>query len=61
MALTGGPGCVRRACAKQYPAVRAVRSESDRGGNQTEGKQMAAGGIAPLRGGEVAGVEADVG
>jgi hypothetical protein len=29
------------------------------GGNQTEGKHMAASGVAPLRGGEVAGVEAD--
>jgi hypothetical protein len=28
-------------------------------GNQTEGKQMAAGGVAPLRGGEVARVETD--
>jgi hypothetical protein len=37
--------------------VRAVRSELD-GGDQTRGKQTAAGGIAPLRGGEVAGVEA---
>jgi hypothetical protein len=35
MALTGGPECVRRACAKRYPAVRGVRSESD-GGDQTE-------------------------
>jgi hypothetical protein len=37
MALTGGPGRVRRACAKQYPAVRAVRSESD-GGKSDRGK-----------------------
>jgi hypothetical protein len=29
VALTGRPGHVRRACAKRYPAVRAVRSESD--------------------------------
>jgi hypothetical protein len=34
MALTGGPGRVRRACVKRYPVVRAVRSESD-GGDQT--------------------------
>jgi hypothetical protein len=27
-------------------------------GNQTEGKQMAAGGVAPLHGGDVAGAEA---
>jgi hypothetical protein len=31
MALTGGPGRVRRACAKRYPVVWAVRSESDDG------------------------------
>jgi hypothetical protein len=37
--------------------VRAVRSKSD-GGDQTRGKQTAAGGAAPLRDGEVAGVEA---
>jgi hypothetical protein len=37
--------------------VRAVRSESD-GGDQTRGKQTAAGGATPLRGGEVARVEA---
>jgi hypothetical protein len=42
---------------KRYPAVRVVRSESD-GGDQTRGKQTAAGDAAPLRGGEVAGVEA---
>jgi hypothetical protein len=50
---------VRRACAKRYP-----RSEPfDL--NRTEGirprKQTAAGGAAPLLGGEVAGVEAGVG
>jgi hypothetical protein len=56
MALTGEPGHVRRACVKRYPAVRAVRSESDRG-EIRPGKQTAAGGAAPLRGGEVAGVE----
>jgi hypothetical protein len=47
---------VRRACAKRYPAVQAVRSESD-GGDQT-GEQTAAGGVIPLRSGEVAEVEA---
>jgi hypothetical protein len=57
VALTGGPGRVRHACVKRYPSVRVVRSESD-GGNQIEGKQTAAGGAAPLCGGEVAGVEA---
>jgi hypothetical protein len=31
MALTDGLGRVRRACAKRYPVVRAIRSESDRG------------------------------
>jgi hypothetical protein len=41
------------------PAVRVVRSGSD-GGDQTGGKQTAAGGAAPLRGGEVAVVEAGV-
>jgi hypothetical protein len=38
------------------PAVRAVRSRSD--GGVRPGKQTAAGGAAPLRGGEVARVEA---
>jgi hypothetical protein len=37
--------------------VRAVRPELDRG-DQTRGKQTVAGGAAPLRGGEVIGVEA---
>jgi hypothetical protein len=37
--------------------IRAVRSESDRG-DQTRGKQTTAGDVAPLRGDEVAGVEA---
>jgi hypothetical protein len=37
--------------------VRAVRSESD-GGDQTRGKQTAAGDVAPLHGGKVVGVEA---
>jgi hypothetical protein len=41
------------------PAVQAVRSGSD-GGDQIEGKHTAAGGAAPLRGGEVVGVEAGV-
>jgi hypothetical protein len=40
------------------PAVRAVRSRSDRG--VRSGKQTDAGGAAPLRGGEVAGVETGV-
>jgi hypothetical protein len=31
VALTGGPGRVRRACMKRYPAVRAMRSRSDGG------------------------------
>jgi hypothetical protein len=31
VALKGGLGRVRRACAKRYPVVRAVRSESDGG------------------------------
>jgi hypothetical protein len=31
VALTGGPGRVRRTCAKRYPAVWAVRSKSDGG------------------------------
>jgi hypothetical protein len=39
------------------PAVRAVRSRSD-GEGVRPGKQTAAGGAAPLCGGEVAGVEA---
>jgi hypothetical protein len=41
------------------PAVRAMRLGSDRG-DQTVGKKTAAGGAAPFRGGEVAGVEAGV-
>jgi hypothetical protein len=39
------------------PTARAVRSRSD-GGAVRPRKQTAAGGAAPLRGGEVAGVEA---
>jgi hypothetical protein len=39
--------------------VRVVRSESN-GGDQTGGKQTSAGGAAPLRGSDVAGVEAGV-
>jgi hypothetical protein len=58
VALTGGPGCQARV-REVVPVVRAVRSESD-GGDQTGGKQTAAGGVAPLRGGEVVGVEAGV-
>jgi hypothetical protein len=57
-ALTGGPGRQAR-MREAVPAVWAVRSESD-GGDQTGGKQTATGGAAPLRGGEVAGVEAGV-
>jgi hypothetical protein len=38
--------------------VQAVRSRSD-GGNQTGGNRRARSGVAPLRGGEVTGVEAD--
>jgi hypothetical protein len=45
VALTGGPGRVRRACAKQYPTVQAVRSRSD-GGNQTGETDVC--GVAPL-------------
>jgi hypothetical protein len=41
------------------PAVRAVQSGSD-GGDQTGGKQTSTGGAAPLRGGEVAGVDSGV-
>jgi hypothetical protein len=37
MALTDGPGRVSRACVKRYPAVRAVRSESD-GGKSDRGE-----------------------
>jgi hypothetical protein len=47
-----------RACVREaLSVILAVRSESD-GGDQTRGKQTAAGGAAPLHGGEVAGVEA---
>jgi hypothetical protein len=45
--------CVREALS----VIWAIRSESD-GGDQTKGKRTAAGGAAPLHGGEVAGVEA---
>jgi hypothetical protein len=58
-ALIGGPG--RQARVREVvPVVRAMRSESD-GGDQTGGKQTAAGAAAPLRGGEVAEVEAGAG
>jgi hypothetical protein len=53
--LTGGSGRQVRV-REAIPAVRAVRSRSDRG--VRPGKQTTAGGAAPLRGGEVAGVEA---
>jgi hypothetical protein len=56
-ALTGRPGCQARV-RKAVPAVRAVRFESDRG--VIPGGSMAAGGTTPLRGSEVAGVEAGV-
>jgi hypothetical protein len=56
VALTGGLGRPAR-MREAVPAVRAVRSGLD-GGDQTGGKQTAAGGAAPLRGGEVIGVEA---
>jgi hypothetical protein len=48
---------VQGAHAKRYPAIWAMRSESD-GGDQTGEGRMTAGGAAPLRGSEVAGVEA---
>jgi hypothetical protein len=55
-ALTGGPG--RRARVREAVSVIwAMRSRSD-GGDQTGEGRTAAGGAAPLRGGEVAGVEA---
>jgi hypothetical protein len=43
--------------AKRYPMISAVRSESDGGDQHLEGL-TAAGGAAPSRGGEVAGVGA---
>jgi hypothetical protein len=55
-ALTGGPGA-GRTCAKRYPAIWVVRLGSD-GGDQTEEGRSATGGATPLRGGEVARVEA---
>jgi hypothetical protein len=55
-ALIGEPGRQERV-REAVPAVWAVRSGSD-GGDQTGGKQMAAGGAAPLHGGEVAAVGA---
>jgi hypothetical protein len=59
VALTGGPG--RQALVREaVPAVRAVRSESN-GGDQNRGERMAEGGTVPLRGDEVAGVEAGTG
>jgi hypothetical protein len=36
MALTSGPGHVRRACVKRYPAVWAMRSKSDGGGGGSD-------------------------
>jgi hypothetical protein len=55
MALTGGPGRQARK-AKRYPRFEPF--DQDRTGGIRPGKQMAVGGAAPLRGGEVAGVEA---
>jgi hypothetical protein len=55
-ALTGEPGG-RPRMHEAVSAIWAVRSRSD-GGDQTREGRMAAGGAAPLRGGEVAGVEA---
>jgi hypothetical protein len=56
VALTGGPG--RQACGREAVSRGpAVRSSSD-GGNQTGGNKQARSGAAPLRDGEVAGVEA---
>jgi hypothetical protein len=57
VALTGGPGRQAR-MHEAVPTVRAVRSESDEGDQTGEGTTV--GGAAPLRGGEVAGVEACV-
>jgi hypothetical protein len=57
VALTGRPERQARVF-EAVPTVRAVRSESD-GGDQT-GEGTVVGGVAPLRGGEVAEVEAGV-
>jgi hypothetical protein len=46
-----------RTGVKRYPAISAVRSRSD-GGDQIREGWLAAGGAAPLCGGEVAGVGA---
>jgi hypothetical protein len=54
--LTSGARGVSARVREALSVVRAIRSESD-GGDQTRGKQMATGGAAPLRGGEVVGVE----
>jgi hypothetical protein len=43
--------------AKRYPAISVVRSRSDEEDQSREG-WLAAGGAAPLRGGEIAGVGA---
>jgi hypothetical protein len=48
-----------RACAKWYPAISVVRSGLDGGEQHQEGLTVA-GGAAPSRGGEVAGVRAGV-
>jgi hypothetical protein len=47
---------VRRACAKRYP--RSEPFDLNRTEGVRSGKQTAAGGAAPLRGGEVTRVEA---
>jgi hypothetical protein len=47
---------VRCACAKRYP--RSEPFDQDRMGGVRPWKQTTAGGVAPLRGSEVAGVEA---
>jgi hypothetical protein len=49
---------VRCACAKRYP--RSEPFDLNRTEGIRLGKQTAAGGVTPLRGGEVAGVEAGV-
>jgi hypothetical protein len=48
---------IGRVGAKQYPATSTVRSRSD-GGDQSQEGWLAAGGAAPLHGGEAAGVGA---
>jgi hypothetical protein len=57
MALTGGQG-VSGARARSGISRSGPFDLNRTEGNQTGGKQMAAGGVAPLHGGEVAGAEA---